>query len=86
MSGTGIRTHAQFYGVVVNAFSVASNGAPRLPAPLWLLAGGAMAVGALIGRVLAARVPEGRARMLVLLLALAGGVITLVKGLAAAAG
>lgn len=78
--------NAQFYGVVVNAFSVASNGPPRLGAPVWLLVAGAMAVGALAGRALAARVPEPRARLLVLLLALAGGVTALVKGLAAAAG
>ncbi|MEU6915849.1 sulfite exporter TauE/SafE family protein [Streptomyces olindensis] len=72
---------AQFYGVVVNAVSVASNGAPRLSTPVWSLAIGAMAAGALIGRQLAGRVPEQRARLLVLLLALAGGVSTLGKGL-----
>lgn len=40
-----------------------------------------MVVGASIGRVLAERVPEQRARVLVLLLALIGGLTTLGKGL-----
>ncbi|TGB10538.1 sulfite exporter TauE/SafE family protein [Streptomyces sp. MZ04] len=73
--------NAQFYGVVVNAFSIAANGLPRLAAPVWGLAVTAMAVGAVIGRVIAARMPENRARLVVLLLALAGGVTTLGKGL-----
>ncbi|MFD9906477.1 TSUP family transporter [Streptomyces sp. NPDC059063] len=73
--------NAQFYGVAVNAFSVASNGVPRLGAPVWLLALAGMAAGGVIGKALAERVPEGRARLLVLLLALAGGVTTLSKGL-----
>lgn len=74
--------NAQFYGVLVNAVSVASNGLPRLAAPVWGLAAGAMAVGALMGRALAGRVPEERARLLVLLLALGGGLSTLGKGVA----
>ncbi|MEU6599902.1 sulfite exporter TauE/SafE family protein [Streptomyces flaveolus] len=73
--------NAQFYGVLVNAVSVASNGTPALSAPVWGLAAGAMTAGALIGRRLAGRVPEDRARLLVLLLALAGGACTLGKGL-----
>ncbi|MEU5712138.1 sulfite exporter TauE/SafE family protein [Streptomyces flaveolus] len=73
--------NAQFYGVLVNAVSVASNGTPTLSAPVWGLAAGAMTAGALIGRRLAGRVPEDRARLLVLLLALAGGACTLGKGL-----
>lgn len=73
--------NAQFYGVVVNVVSVASNGVPGLAASVWALAAGAMAVGALAGRALAGRVPEERARLLVLLLALGGGLSTLGKGL-----
>ncbi|WP_225858902.1 sulfite exporter TauE/SafE family protein [Streptomyces albicerus] len=72
--------NAFFYGVVVNAFSVASNGMPQLSAPIWALAGAGMVVGGLIGRGLAERVPEKQARMLVLLLALIGGLTTLGKG------
>lgn len=73
--------NAFFYGVVVNAFSVAANRLPHLSTPVWLLAATGMAAGAVIGRALAPRVPEKRARMLVLLLALAGGLTTLAKGL-----
>ena len=42
---------------------------------------GITAVGALIGRALAERIPEKRARLLVLSLALAGGVTAVSKGL-----
>ncbi|WP_329310995.1 sulfite exporter TauE/SafE family protein [Streptomyces sp. NBC_01262] len=73
--------NAQFYGVVVNAFSVAANGVPRLAPPVWLLAGAALAAGTVIGKALGERVPERRARQLVLALALAGGLTTLGKGL-----
>ncbi|WP_306185046.1 MULTISPECIES: sulfite exporter TauE/SafE family protein [unclassified Streptomyces] len=73
--------NAQFYGVVVNIFSIAANGVPRLGSTGWATAVAAMAMGAVVGRVLAERVPEGRARRLVLLLALAGGLSSLAKGL-----
>ncbi|MEV0932527.1 sulfite exporter TauE/SafE family protein [Streptomyces phaeochromogenes] len=73
--------NALFYGVVVNAFSIASNGVPRLGAPVWALVVAGMVVGGSIGRWLAGRVPERQARLLVLLLALVGGVMTLGKGL-----
>lgn len=73
--------NAQFYGVVVNAFSVAANGVPHLGVSRWALVVTGMAVGAGIGRVLAGRVPEKQARWLVLLLALTGGVTALGKGL-----
>lgn len=73
--------NAFFYGVLVNAFSVAANGLPQLSTPVWLLAATGMAAGAAIGRALAPRVPDKRARRLVLLLALGGGLTTLGKGL-----
>ncbi|MEH0576959.1 sulfite exporter TauE/SafE family protein [Streptomyces sp. B21-108] len=73
--------NAQFYGVVVNAFSVAANGVPKLAAPQWAAVAVAMTVGASIGRALAGRLPERRARLLVLGLALAGGVTAVGKGL-----
>ncbi|MER5352033.1 sulfite exporter TauE/SafE family protein [Kitasatospora sp. NPDC002551] len=73
--------NAQFYGVLVNAFSLAAKGMPQLTAPAWLLAAVGIAAGAVIGRALAERVPEGRARLIVLALALAGGLTTLGKGL-----
>lgn len=73
--------NAMFYGVVVNAFSVAANGVPELSGARWGWVAAAMLAGALIGRSLAARIPEQRARQLVLLLALTGGVTTVTKGL-----
>ncbi|MDV9171780.1 sulfite exporter TauE/SafE family protein [Streptomyces sp. W16] len=72
--------NAQFYGVVVNAFSVAANGVPSLSGARWVAVGAAMVVGGVIGRGLAGRIPEPRARLLVLGLALAGGVTAVGKG------
>lgn len=73
--------NAQFYGVVVNAFSVAAKGMPQLTAPVWLLVGAGMAAGAVIGKALAERVSERGAQLVVLLLALGGGLTALGKGL-----
>ncbi|GHE58292.1 membrane protein [Streptomyces spiralis] len=73
--------NAQFYGIVVNVFSIAANGVPRLGSTGWATAVAAMAMGAVVGRVLAERVLEDRARRFVLLLALAGGLSSLAKGL-----
>ncbi|MER5465092.1 sulfite exporter TauE/SafE family protein [Streptomyces sp. NPDC002668] len=73
--------NAQFYGIIVNVFSVAANGAPKLSGPAWTVATVALATGALIGRALAPRVPEQWIRQLVLALALTGGLSVLVKGL-----
>lgn len=72
--------NAQFYGVVVNAFSLAANGLPQLTGARWGWVAAAMTVGAVIGRALAERIPEKRARLLVLTLALTGGVTALGKG------
>jgi uncharacterized protein len=72
--------NALFYGVVVNIFSVATNGVPRLGGDTWAAALAGLTCGAIIGRALAGRVPEHRARTLVLLLALTGGITTLLKG------
>ncbi|MFI6626372.1 TSUP family transporter [Streptomyces sp. NPDC050528] len=72
--------NAQFYGVVVNAFSVAANGVPSLRTPQWVAVVAAMVVGGVIGRGLAGRIAEPRARVLVLSLALAGGVTAVGKG------
>ncbi|MFG1810878.1 TSUP family transporter [Streptomyces sp. NPDC049040] len=72
--------NAQFYGLVVNALSLGAKGVPHLATPVWVLACGGMAVGTLAGRVLAERVPERWARLTILLLALAGGLTTLGKG------
>jgi uncharacterized membrane protein YfcA len=73
--------NAQFYGVLVNGFSVAVKGMPQLTVPVWLLVAAGIAAGAVIGKALAERVPERRARPIVLLLALGGGLTALGKGL-----
>ncbi|MCD0485463.1 sulfite exporter TauE/SafE family protein [Streptacidiphilus sp. ASG 303] len=73
--------NAQFYGVLVNLSSVAAKGLPRLPAPVWLLPAAGVGGGALAGRLLGDRIPERRARQLVLGLALAGALAVLAKGL-----
>ncbi|MEV6168167.1 sulfite exporter TauE/SafE family protein [Streptomyces sp. NPDC051954] len=73
--------NALFYGVVVNVFSVVANGVPTMDSARWTAVAVAMAVGALAGRGLAGRVPEQRVRSLVLLLALAGGLGAVGKGL-----
>lgn len=72
--------NALFYGVVVNIFSVLTNGVPRLDGGTWIAAAAGLTGGAIIGKALSGRVPEHRARLLVLLLALLGGITTLVKG------
>ncbi|GAA1385114.1 sulfite exporter TauE/SafE family protein [Kitasatospora putterlickiae] len=72
--------NAQFYGVAVNLFSLAAKGTPHLAVPAWSAAAAGVVLGAGVGRVLADRVSERRARMLVLGLALAGGLTTLGKG------
>jgi uncharacterized membrane protein YfcA len=73
--------NAQAYGLLVNLFSLAVKGTPRLSSPAWLAVGAALLLGAVIGHWAADRVPERRARTVVLLLALGGGVTTLAKGL-----
>ncbi|MDC0767490.1 sulfite exporter TauE/SafE family protein [Streptomyces sp. HD] len=73
--------NAQFYGVVVNVFSLAVNGVPELRAGRWVTVVAAMVTGGLIGGWLAGRTSERRARLMVLGLALAGGVVTVGKGL-----
>lgn len=73
--------NAQFYGVAVNVFSIAAKGLPPLTAPAWLLIAAGIAAGAVIGHVLTTRMPERAARRMVLLLALAGGLTALAKGL-----
>ncbi|WP_373462485.1 TSUP family transporter [Streptomyces sp. V3I7] len=73
--------NAQFYSVVVNILSITANGLPHLTAGHWTAVAAALVTGAAIGRAVAGRVSEKRARLLVLALALTGGVTTLGKGL-----
>ncbi|WP_380282836.1 TSUP family transporter [Kitasatospora purpeofusca] len=73
--------NAQFYGVAVNLFSLAAKGVPHLAAPAWSTTAAGIVLGAGVGKALAERVAERRARAVVLGLALAGGLTTLGKGL-----
>jgi uncharacterized protein len=73
--------NALFYGVAVNALSIMVKGTPRLTIPAWLLVTAGIAGGAVAGKALEDRIPEQRARRLMLLLALIGGLTTLAKGL-----
>ncbi|CBG67503.1 putative membrane protein [Streptomyces scabiei 87.22] len=73
--------NAQFYGVMVNLFSVTANGVPRLSGPAWSVAVAATVAGALLGKQLASRIPEEWVRRLIFALALTGGLSVLVKGM-----
>ncbi|WUQ89097.1 sulfite exporter TauE/SafE family protein [Kitasatospora purpeofusca] len=73
--------NAQLYGVVVNIFSIAAKGVPHLAAPAWSTTAAGIVLGAGVGQVLSDRVAERPARLVVLTLALAGGLVTLGKGL-----
>lgn len=72
---------AQVVLLVVNAAAVAVKGPPALPAVVWLGGLGALAVGVLIGEVLSRRVGDDAGRRLVLGVAVAGAVATIVRGL-----
>ncbi|MFR9798601.1 TSUP family transporter [Streptomyces sp. MS06] len=73
--------NAQFYSVFVNVLSLAAKGTPHLGAARWAWVGAALVAGAALGRAAAGRIPDRRARLLVLLLALAGGATALARGL-----
>lgn len=73
--------NAQFYGLLVNLFSVAAKGVPQLPGPAWLVCAVTLGCGLLLGHALAVRTPERGARLLLLSLALGGGLITMAKGI-----
>ncbi|WP_407699157.1 TSUP family transporter [Streptomyces alkaliterrae] len=75
--------NAQFYGLVVNLISIGAKGMPELSGTAWSLCAATMAAGLLVGRLLASRLPERGARAVLLGLALAGGLVTTLKGLLA---
>jgi uncharacterized membrane protein YfcA len=75
--------NALFYGAVVNVFSLLTRGVPPLADREWVAAGLGLMAGAGLGALLAGRIPDRTARSLVLLLAIAGGVATGLKGLVA---
>ncbi len=73
----------QFYTVMVNCASLLSKGQPRLPPSAFVVSVGALAIGLLLGELLSRRVPAAKAKRAVVLLAMAGALATVVKGLIA---
>jgi uncharacterized membrane protein YfcA len=73
----------QFYAVMVNLASLLFKGRPQLPPSALIVSVGALAIGLLLGELLSRRVPAERASRAVVLLAMAGALATVVKGLVA---
>ncbi|WP_219414238.1 sulfite exporter TauE/SafE family protein [Pseudonocardia nigra] len=71
----------QLYFVLLNAASIAAKGWPDLSPATWVVAGGALALGAAAGHRLARLVPPDRARALVAFLAILGSAATVGKAL-----
>ncbi|WP_350278001.1 sulfite exporter TauE/SafE family protein [Kribbella sp. HUAS MG21] len=72
--------NALFYGAVVNVFSLVTRGVPPLADREWVVVGLGLLGGAGVGALLAGRIPDRTARLLVLSLAIGGGVVTGLKG------
>ncbi|GAB3437056.1 sulfite exporter TauE/SafE family protein [Phycicoccus ginsengisoli] len=73
----------QFYSALVNTASLLSKGRPHLGAFAIVLSFVALAAGLAAGELLSRRVSAEQARRLVVLLAMAGALATVVKGLLA---
>ncbi|KRE52516.1 TSUP family transporter [Phycicoccus sp. Soil748] len=73
----------QFYAVLVNLASLATKGPPHLPPSALAVSVGALGVGLLLGELLSRRVPADRASRAVVVLAMAGALATVVKGVVA---
>jgi uncharacterized protein len=71
----------QLYSLLLNAASIAAKGWPGLTPDTWVVAGGALAVGAAAGNRLAGFVSPDRARTLVAGLAILGAAATVGKAL-----
>jgi uncharacterized membrane protein YfcA len=71
----------QLYFVLLNAASIAAKGWPSLSPATWVVAGGALALGAAAGHRLARLVSPDRARTLVACLAILGSAATVGKAL-----
>jgi uncharacterized membrane protein YfcA len=72
----------QLFFAGINAAALLSLGLPTVRDNQWLTAAGAMAVGLLLGSVLAPRTPEAVARRITLALAGLGGLAVLVQAVA----
>lgn len=70
----------QLYFVGLAAVSLAALGWPTLDPVAWVVAAGSTAVGLVLGQILAQRISSETARRLMIVVALAGAVVTVVKG------
>ncbi|WNV77384.1 sulfite exporter TauE/SafE family protein [Geodermatophilus sp. DSM 44513] len=77
---------AQATLLLLNVASLVGKGLPPLATSVWLVSGVALLVGLAAGELLARRLGAARGLQLVIVVALAGGVATLVRGLVALAG
>ncbi|MPQ98260.1 TSUP family transporter [Modestobacter sp. I12A-02628] len=75
---------AQVYFLGVNTASLLTKGLPELPVGQWLTYTAALGVGVALGHLAGRHFPPGALRPAVLALAVAGGVITLLRGIAQA--
>ncbi|GAA3132134.1 hypothetical protein [Streptomyces echinatus] len=73
--------NALFYGVILNVFSAAANGLPALTGRAWLTTAIGLTAGTLLGEALTRRMSQAWIRHTVMLLSLAGGLTTLLRGL-----
>lgn len=73
----------QLYFIFLSGFTLVARGVPRMPSQIWLVSLGTMVVGIWAGDRLAGRVSEVLAIRTVLLLALAGGLVAVVRGIMA---
>jgi uncharacterized membrane protein YfcA len=71
------------FGVLGVASLVAKGGRPSMAAAGWLTVAGGLLAGILVGNQVAARVSPERAQTAVIILAMAGAVLTVIKGLLA---
>lgn len=71
----------QVYFIFLSGMTLVARGMPGLSPEAWAVSLAAMGVGVVLGRWLADRVSDAMARRLVILIALAGGLATILKGL-----
>ena len=70
----------QFYSVIINLASLLAKGPPQISQPALLASLGALGVGLCAGELLSRRVNAAQAKRAIVVLALAGALSTVVKG------
>lgn len=73
----------QLYFTGISLATLGARGWPVLDWTVWAIAFGALAIGLFLGNVLTRRVSAGAARVLMIAIALAGAIATIVKGVVA---